>query len=260
MATGDQANNLFEGFNLEGSVERLHKSPRTLARLYLITIFQLIEAVSDHVAADALRERIDWKYALHLPLDTPGLEPVLFCEFRKWLLVDQTSLKHLQLLLARMSEVTDFTGKQSLNLEPDQVITEVCQISRLAKTWEALNKVMDTLAARYPESLLKESLPHWYERYSTPQRKINLGTGRLKKHALTHMIGADIFYLLKAIAESGAPGLADLPEVLKLKQIWGEQFEQMEGKVLWRREACASCSLYSILPQSKINSNHDIHI
>ena len=39
------------------------------ARLALITIFQYLEGLSDRQAADAVRDRISWKYALGLPLD-----------------------------------------------------------------------------------------------------------------------------------------------------------------------------------------------
>lgn len=33
-------------------------------RLALVTVFQFLEGLSDRTAADALRSRIDWKYAL----------------------------------------------------------------------------------------------------------------------------------------------------------------------------------------------------
>src|SRR5262249_36849413 len=41
-------------------------------RLAMITIFQFAEGLSDRAAADAVRSRIDWKYALGLELADPG--------------------------------------------------------------------------------------------------------------------------------------------------------------------------------------------
>ena len=41
-------------------------------RLALVTILQYVEDVSDRRAADAVRSRIDWKYALSLELTDPG--------------------------------------------------------------------------------------------------------------------------------------------------------------------------------------------
>jgi transposase len=41
-------------------------------RLSLVTVLQFLEHLSDRQAADAVRSRIDWKYALDLTLDDPG--------------------------------------------------------------------------------------------------------------------------------------------------------------------------------------------
>ena len=41
-------------------------------RLSLVTVLQFLEHLSDRQAADAVRSRIDWKYALGLTLDDPG--------------------------------------------------------------------------------------------------------------------------------------------------------------------------------------------
>jgi transposase len=41
-------------------------------RLALVTIFQFLEHLSDRQAADAVRARIDWKFALGLELTDPG--------------------------------------------------------------------------------------------------------------------------------------------------------------------------------------------
>jgi transposase len=51
-------------------------------RLALVTIFQFIEGLSDRAAADAVRSRIDWKYALSLELTDPGFDSSVLCEFR----------------------------------------------------------------------------------------------------------------------------------------------------------------------------------
>jgi transposase len=43
---------------------------------------QFAEDLSDRAAADAIRSRIDWKYALGLELDDPGFNYSVLCEFR----------------------------------------------------------------------------------------------------------------------------------------------------------------------------------
>ena len=43
-------------------------------RLALITIFQFLEGLTDRQAADAVRERLTWKYALSLELCDAGFD------------------------------------------------------------------------------------------------------------------------------------------------------------------------------------------
>src|SRR5215469_827736 len=43
-------------------------------RLALVTVMQYMEGLSDRQAAEAVRERIDWKYALSLELTDPGFD------------------------------------------------------------------------------------------------------------------------------------------------------------------------------------------
>src|SRR6516162_172309 len=51
-------------------------------RLALVTVLQFVENLSDRQAADAVRARIDWKYALSLELTHPGFDHTVLSEFR----------------------------------------------------------------------------------------------------------------------------------------------------------------------------------
>lgn len=51
-------------------------------RLALVTIMQYVEDLSDAQAANAVRGRIDWKYALSLELTDPGFDDSILSEFR----------------------------------------------------------------------------------------------------------------------------------------------------------------------------------
>ena len=218
--------------------------------LWMLTIFQYLETIPDQQAADALRKRVDWMYALHLPLDYPGLAAESFCEFRKWMLAEQTGLQNLQTLVTRLSEVVELNGKQAPGLVSSQVIVAVCQISRLAKIWDVFNQAMEALATRYPDWLLAASLPHWYKRYGHHQKSLDLRVDDLEKQALAQAIGADGNYLLQAISAAGRSELSNLYEIQELRRVWGVQFEYLEGKLLWRKEFCAGCSFSGISAHS----------
>jgi transposase len=64
-------------------------------RLALTTVMQFAEGLSDRQAADAVRSRIDWKYALSLELTDSGFDHTVLSEFRTWLVAGQAE----QLLL-----------------------------------------------------------------------------------------------------------------------------------------------------------------
>lgn len=51
-------------------------------RLALVLVMQFAEGLSDRQAADAVRSRLDWKYALALELTDPGFDYSVLSEFR----------------------------------------------------------------------------------------------------------------------------------------------------------------------------------
>jgi transposase len=57
-------------------------------RLALVTIMQYVEGMTDREAADAVRSRIDMKYALGLELEDAGFHYSVLSKFRRRLLAD----------------------------------------------------------------------------------------------------------------------------------------------------------------------------
>src|SRR5947209_3059083 len=55
-------------------------------RLAVVTVLQFLEGLSDRQAADAVRGRIDWKYALGLDLTDSGFHFTVLTGFRSRLL------------------------------------------------------------------------------------------------------------------------------------------------------------------------------
>ena len=88
-------------------------------RLALITVMQFLENLSDRQPADAVRSRIDWKYALGLELTGSGFDYSVLSGFRErladsgqqTLLLDRMLelLREKKLLKARGNQRTDST-------------------------------------------------------------------------------------------------------------------------------------------------------
>jgi transposase len=58
------------------------------ARLALVLVLVFVEGLTDRQAADAVRGRLDWTYALGLDLSDPGVDASVLTEFRARLLAD----------------------------------------------------------------------------------------------------------------------------------------------------------------------------
>jgi len=70
-------------------------------RLALVTVFQFLEGLTDRQAADAVRDRLAWKYALSLELTDPGFDHTVLSEFRARLVEGNAEQRLLDLLLER---------------------------------------------------------------------------------------------------------------------------------------------------------------
>ena len=68
-------------------------------RLALVTVMQFKEGLSDRQAAEAVRGRIDWKYALGLELADPGFDFSVLSEFRARLIEGSTEASLLDAML-----------------------------------------------------------------------------------------------------------------------------------------------------------------
>jgi transposase len=257
IAIGDQVERIFSGLELDDLYLRSRISTQTHARLYLITIFQFLESLPDDFAADAVRERMDWKYALHLPANYLGLKETLFCDFRGLLLTRPPFQANFRTLIARLVEIPSLPDQDGLQQDPAEIVKKVCLLSRLANVWNAINQVFEALAVKRPEWLRAISLPFWYERYGRHHHGVDLSTSAQAMTTFAQAIGEDGYYLMQAMEKSNDSELADLPELRWLKGVWFEQYEYIEDGLAWRQEACASCPIHFATNTSELHSGID---
>jgi transposase len=211
-----------------------------LATCALVTLFQFVEGLPDRRAVEAMRTRIDWKYALHLPLAYRGLEPSALCRFRQRLLNDLVAQLVFQQVMDRLAQtglLKDIAGSRSGSSE---VLAAVCMVSRLEQLLEAMQAVLEALAAAGSKWLLENTLPHWYERYNQIFMLRILRKSNGEQLVVAQTIGQDALYLLEALTAHGSD-LAQLPEVRTLQQVWQQQFFQNLPEIEWRSPVCASC-------------------
>jgi len=204
-------------------------------RLALVTILQFLEHLSDRQAADAVRARIDWKYALGLELTDPGFHFSILTEFRARL----TAGKAEHLLLDKMLErfeargLVKARGKQ--RTDSTYVLAAVHDLSLLELVAETLRAALDDLAAVVPDWLRAVARPVWFERYGRRVEEYRLPKSQDRRAALALEIGVDGFLLLDALDEPTAPAAArGLPMVQTLRAVWRAHYARDDGKPRWR--------------------------
>src|SRR5213595_2139712 len=101
MQLRDQLGVVYADARFAALFARRGRPAETPWRLALVTVLQFAEGLSDRQAADAVRGRIDWKYALGLPLEDPGFDFSVLSEFRTRLVEGNAEHRLLDVLLDR---------------------------------------------------------------------------------------------------------------------------------------------------------------
>ncbi|MDP9479244.1 MAG: IS1182 family transposase [Actinomycetota bacterium] len=194
-------------------------------RLVLVTVMQFAEGLSDRQAADAVRSRIDWKYALSLELEDPGFDFSVLSEFRARMLAGGVEHLLLEKLLAECKDRGLLKARGKQRTDSTHVLAAVKAMGRLECIGETLRAALNVLATVAP-GWLRSRAPHeWFERYGPRVEEFRLPRGDAERKELAEQIGADGFDLLRAVEAEDAPArLNELEAVNVLRRVWSEQY------------------------------------
>ena len=205
-------------------------------RLALVTVLQFLEHLSDRQAADAVRARIDWKYALGLELTDPGFHFSILSEFRARLLAGKAESLLLDTMLERFKTrgLVKPRGKQ--RTDSTHVLAAVHDLHLLELVAETLRATLDDLATLVPDWVRTIAQPVWFERYGRRVEDYRLPKSREQRQALALEIGTDGFRLLEALDAPTAPVQArDEPMVKTLRDVWRVHYARDdEGRPRWK--------------------------
>lgn len=178
-------------------------------RLALVTIMQYaecrpVEGLSDRQAADAVRSRIDWKYALSLELTDTGFDSSVLSEFRSRLVKGGAEEMLLDILLEKCRERnwvkakgrqrTDSTGRHSC-----YVLGWIRAVNRLVCVAETLRAALNSLAIVAPDWLERNSQTEWLKRYGRRVEDSRLPDSREKRDEYAKQVGTDGHQLLMRV-------------------------------------------------------------
>ncbi|RDI58938.1 IS1182 family transposase [Nocardia pseudobrasiliensis] len=205
------------------------------ALLALVSVLQYAEGLTDRQAAQAVRARIDWKYALALELTDPGFDYSVLSEFRARLITGGLEQRLLDAVLevTRQAGLLKAGGRQ--RTDSTHVLAAVRDLNRLQFVTETLRSALNALAAAAPEWLTGVAEPEWFDRYSARSEDTRFPSRWAARAAHADQIGADGMTVLAAVAAAEAPAwLRQLPAVELLRRIWIQQYQITDGTVTWR--------------------------
>lgn len=204
-------------------------------RLALVCIMQYVANLSDRQAAEAVRARIDWKYALSLELDDPGFDYSILSEFRSRLLEGGIEQHLLDAMLTRFRECGLLNKRGKQRTDSTHVMSAARVMKRIESVGETLRAALNILAVAAPEWLGQVANYDWYDRYGKRIEEYHFPKETSAREELVKTMAIDGMNLLNSVYSDNSPHwLRELPAVQNLRQKWVHQFYFIEGELRMR--------------------------
>jgi transposase len=233
-------------------------------RLALVTVMQFAEGLSDRQAAEAVRARIDWKYALGLALSDPGFDFSVLCEFRARLIAGAMEQVLLDAVLSACKARGLLKTRGRQRTDSTQVLGALRVMNRLERVAETLRAALNAVATVAPAWLRQHALPEWEDRYGRRIEDYRLPKGKEARTAYGQQVGADGQHFLATVADPlTPPQVAQLEAVQILRRLWVQQYMVMDGRVHLRDPqdmppaAAALESPYE--PEARFSTKRELH-
>jgi len=237
MKMRDEVKVLYEDADFATLFATVGQPAETPWRLALVLIMQFMENLTDRQAADAVRGRIDWKYALGLELTDSGFDYSILSEFRSRLIQGGAEALILERMLVTFKERGWLKAGGRQRTDATHVLAAIHGLNRLEFVGRTLQAVLEELARLEPEWLKAQITADWFERYGRTIDEYRLPKKETERQALAELIGRDGQHLLNQLAVPGTPPeLSKLAMVETLRQAWSQQYELVEGQLRWRKK------------------------
>ena len=203
-------------------------NPEMISRLALVTAFQYAERIPDELAAQATLKRMDWKYALHLPVQHPGIAAIALCQYRQNLYSSTMAMGEFSNLLESLGGLGLYAKLTIKALDPGEVIIDICNINHLYQLARTMKAALSLLISLDPDWLRVNALPQWYIRYQTDRlgQSVDWDNNQLVNEIRT--IEGDINYIHDLLCKSDFP-IDKHIELVNLFNLW--EILQRKGSI-----------------------------
>jgi transposase len=218
-------------------------SPGMLA---LVTVLQFAENLTDRQAAEAVRDRVSWKYALGRELTDTGFDFTVLARFRARLVEHGMERLVFDRLLEHCRQVGLVAAGGKQRSDSTHVISAVRDLNHLELAGESVRAALEALAGAAPAWLAGRFGPgriaEWELRYADRIDSWRLPSSQTKRDRLAQVYGDDALTLLRAVRAPGAPAwLRGIEAVELLRQVMVQAYyvrtDARGREVVRKREA-----------------------
>jgi transposase len=205
-------------------------------RLALVVVFEYVEGLTDRQAAEAVRNRIDWKYALSLELTDVGFDASILSEFRQRLTEHQQAAVLLEKLVQMGQQEGWIRSNSKVRTDSTHILAKVRRLNQLELVGETLRATLDALSDAAPAWVHGHLPAEWGMRYGLLINERRLPNSEAERERWAKQVGADGFVLLHLLQEPQTPAaLRQLGQVQTLQTVWQQCYQRDEqGRVKWR--------------------------
>ena len=206
-------------------------------RLALVCVLQTIEDLSDRQAAEAVALRIDWKYALDLPLDYGGFAHTVLHDFRQRLIAGSAEEQLLTAMLDLARE-HGWLHHQRQRTDSTHVLAVTAALNRFELVHETVYATLGALSRVAPDWLQSWVPLTWYHDYGVSAACRRWPKTERERLALAAQMGADGAALLAAVQHPTTPPAAtQLAQLGVLRLVLEQQYRDVDGTLVWRSAA-----------------------
>jgi transposase len=174
-------------------------------RLNLIMVMQYAEGLMDQQAAEFVRSRIDWKYALGLAMKDRGFHHSLLSDHRQRLIEGGMEQQLLNDMLKRFQECDLLKERSRQRTDSTQVLASIRELNRLELLGETMRYALNSLAVVVPNWLQAQVSADWFDLYDARFEQYRLPKSKQERQDLAERIGNDGYHLLSAMSSLGNP-------------------------------------------------------
>lgn len=218
-------------------------------RLALVTVLQAMEGLTDRQAAQYVRTRIDWRYALALPLSEEGLDASILSDFRTRLVQAQASDLVLEPIVQLARERGYIKAGGKMRSDSLAIVAQVRALNSLESVGESMRATLNAIAEQEPDWLQAHLNPEWFDRYVHRFELARFPKAETARALLRQQVGQDVADLLACIDAAQTPtSVGAVPAIALLRQVFAQHYERDGERVRWRDGPAVSNSERVVSP------------